>query len=89
MHELPQLCGDIEDGSTKHAAVLHPWSQVSGTGETQIIIAETLASYSKVFKMQGYRNLLAQLIQVPVKVGGAKQLWSLFQSLLIIWFLTY
>ena len=38
MHKLSQLCGDIEDGGTKYASVLHPWSQVSGTGETQIII---------------------------------------------------
>ena len=31
MHKLS--CGDVEDGGTKHASVLHPWSQVSWTGE--------------------------------------------------------
>ena len=45
MHQLSQLCGDIEDGGTKHASVLHPWSQVSGTGERNVSI-----------KWYGFRN---------------------------------
>ena len=44
MHKLSQLCGNIEDGGTKHASVLHPWSQVSGTGKSVLHILHIIGN---------------------------------------------
>ena len=52
--------------------------------------SETLSSYSKVFFLMWERardarlqNPVAQLLCVPVKLGRAMQLWSLFQEDLV------
>ena len=60
MHELSQLCGDIEDGGTKHAAVLVKSVEQVNSNHNYMLLRQ-YHDHKIVLKkfplMQGYRNL--------------------------------